>query len=161
MIIPEINNRIKQLVDYYANGKVLQFSKIIGVKQQTVNRLFNVDTRTGKYPLVTTEVLIAITEMLVEVSGTWLLTGRGSMLRDELATATLEPTIIYKSDPKDAELIAAKQLIIERDAELIDSLRRRIKELETQLLHNDTMVLPTAPAVDTPQVRGSQTLAKP
>lgn len=159
MDIPEINNRIRQLVDFYAKGKVLKFSEMIGVKQQTVNRLFNIDTRTGKYPVVTTDVLIAITEMLVDVNATWILTGRGSMLRDELAPPVAEPTILYKSDPKDAEIIKAKQMIIERDAELIISLRSKVKELEAKL-YDHTAGLHSAPAADTPSVGGCQTSAK-
>lgn len=105
MDIPEINIRIKQLVEHYANGKVARFAVIIGVKQQTVNRLFNIDTRTGKYPIVTTEVLVAITEMLVNVSIEWLITGRGNMLREE-KPAQAEKSTIIQNDPKDAEIIA-------------------------------------------------------
>ena len=85
----------------------------------------------------------------------WLLTGRGAMFRDEQPTATAEPTIIYKSDPKDAAIIADKQLIIERDAELIASLRDKIRELEAKL-SSKSVGLHSAPAVDTLSVGGNQ-----
>ena len=130
MNIPEINIRIRKLIDYYANGKVVKFSEMIGVKQQTVNRLFNLDTRTGKYPTVTTEILIAITEMFVDIRAEWLLIGKGEMLFTEIPEHTSTPQVIYKSDPKDAELISSKNEIIETQKELILSLKQRIKELE-------------------------------
>lgn len=130
MKIPDINTRIRQLVDYYASGKVIKFSEMINVKQQTINRLFNIDTRTGKYPTVTTEILIAITELLVDVDTKWLLIGRGDMLKTEIEERSVITEIIYKPDPKDAELISSKNEIIETQKELISTLKQRIKELE-------------------------------
>lgn len=99
--------------------------------------------------------LSKIIDTLPEVSCEWLLTGRGDMLRDEQQRQTQEPTIIYKSDPKDAAMIADKQLIIERDAELIASLRDKIRELEAKL-SSKSVGLHSAPAVDTLSVGGNQ-----
>lgn len=77
----------------------------------------------------------------------------------------LDKVPVYKCDPKDAiiaakdEVIVAKQMIIERDAELIASLRSKIKELEAQL-YDHSAGLHSAPAADTPSVGGCQTSAK-
>lgn len=68
-----------------------------------------------------------------DLSADWLLTGRGNMLHDEQTEQLQEPTIIYKSDPKDIEIIAAKDFIIQRDAELIASLQCRIRDLDNRL----------------------------
>lgn len=130
MEIPDINNRIRQLVDYYANGKVIRFSDLIGVKQQTINRLFNLDTRTGKYPVATTEILVAITEMLVDISADWLLIGRGEMLKPKTGKQNIVAEVMCKSDPRDAEIIAANKEIVETQKELISTLKQRINDLE-------------------------------
>lgn len=79
--IPEINKRIKELINHYTGGRVAPFSDMLnGVSQQKLNRLFNIDTRTGKYPLVTTDILVAITEKFVEVNSEWLLKGAAPMI---------------------------------------------------------------------------------
>lgn len=80
------------------------------------------------------------------------------LFRNQVTDFSEQP-VIYKSDPKDAEIIAAKQMIIERDAELIVSLRSKIKELEAQL-YDHSAGLHSAPAADTPSVGGCQTSAK-
>lgn len=79
VILPGINTRIRQLVDIYTNGSVKKFAGSINISQQTLNRLFNVDKRTGKYPTPTTDVLCGILEVYTEVDCRWLLTGKGEM----------------------------------------------------------------------------------
>ena len=81
--IPEINKRIKELINHYTGGRVAPFSELLnGVSQQKLNRLFNIDTRTGKYPLVTTDILVAITEKFVDINSEWLLKGVPPMIID-------------------------------------------------------------------------------
>ena len=96
MEIPKINQRIKQIIDFQTNGNVKKFSELISISQQTLNRLFNVDTRTNKYPIATTDILTSITEMFVDVNSEWLLTGKGEMLkekkRDNQITKIHKPT---------------------------------------------------------------------
>lgn len=83
MKIPEINKRIKQIIDFQTNGNVKKFAESIGIPQQTINRLFNIDTRTNKYPLATTEIITSITEMYVNINPSWLLNGKGEMIIKE------------------------------------------------------------------------------
>jgi len=84
MKLPELNKRIKQLIDFSTNGIVKKFAESIGLPQQTLNRLFVIDHRTGKYPLATTEILLKITEKY-DINACWLLNGEGEMLRNPTA----------------------------------------------------------------------------
>jgi phage repressor protein C with HTH and peptisase S24 domain len=84
MKMPEINQRIKQLIDFSTNGVVKKFAESVGLPQQTLNRLFVIDRRVGKYPLATTEVLQKILEKY-DINACWLLSGEGEMLRNPTA----------------------------------------------------------------------------
>lgn len=90
MEAPKINLRIKQIIDFKANGSVNKFAKTINIPQQTINRLFNLDTRTNKYPLATTEIIVSITELYVDINAEWLLTGRGKMVNSETTTVDVK-----------------------------------------------------------------------
>jgi hypothetical protein len=111
---PEINNRISQLIEYYSNNSVKKFAESIKIPQQTVNRLFNIDKRTNKYPVATTELLVAITEMYVDIDANWLLSGKGQMFREERPThipkqaniiELLPPEAFGPSAPSEREMI--------------------------------------------------------
>lgn len=145
-------SRIKEYLDYKGISN-RAFEMQFGFS----NGSFASQLKNGK--TIGVDRLENILNVYVDINVEWLLTGRGSMLRNELATTATEPTIIYKSDPKDAEIIKAKQMIIERDAELIVSLRSKVKELEAKL-YDHTAGLHSAPAADTPSVGGCQTSAK-
>lgn len=140
---------VQALVDKYTKGNKAQFANLLGVSAQTISAWITRKTFDA-------ELIYAKCSY---VSAVWLLTGRGDMLRNERHRQAQEPTIIYKSDPKDAAMIADKQLIIERDAELIASLRDKIKELEAKLT-SMSVGLHSAPAVDIPSVGGNQTSLK-
>lgn len=142
-----LKTRIKQIATHYGYS-TRKFEEICQLGRGNISNM-NEDGALGS------DKLSKIIDTLPEVSCEWLLTGRGDMLRDEQQRQTQEPTIIYKSDPKDAAIIADKQLIIERDAELIASLRDKIRELEAKL-SSKSVGLHSAPAVDTLSVGGNQ-----
>lgn len=125
MEIPKINERILQLIDYYTNRSVKKFAESIKIPQQTLNRLFNIDTRTKKYPVATTEILVAITEMYVDVDANWLLTGRGAMLMTQQSAVD---TAVY-SETTTERLFA---IIKEKDSK-IEEQARAIGRLEGQV----------------------------
>lgn len=83
MDYPVENQRIKIIIDTFCDGNELLFSKEIGVSQPRINRLFNIDNRSGKYPLPSLEIIQSIINKFVNVSSEWLLSGRGKMLKDE------------------------------------------------------------------------------
>jgi hypothetical protein len=80
MNLPENNYRIKQVVDYKTGGNVSKFAELIGTSQQKLNRVFKIDTRTGKFPTVPSDIISRITELFVDINPSWLLTGEGEML---------------------------------------------------------------------------------
>lgn len=78
--LPGLNSRIKDIVQKYSNGNVALFSTTLpNITQQRLNRIFNLDTRTKKYPSVPDDILISIADVYSNVNLDWLLTGRGEM----------------------------------------------------------------------------------
>lgn len=57
---PLPTRRIFGLIIKEANGNVSKFADMIGMAQQNINRLFNVDPRSGKYPEVSPRIKEAI-----------------------------------------------------------------------------------------------------
>jgi hypothetical protein len=78
--LPPINSRIKQVIDKYALGNVANFSRMIDVGHQNINRIFNIDSRSAKYPQPSSQILNSIKIKLPQVDYVWLLTGHGSMI---------------------------------------------------------------------------------
>jgi hypothetical protein bfra3_16308 len=92
--LPIENQRVKNVIDFTTKGNVLQFSKEIGISQPRINRLFSIDTRSGKYPLVSFEIVQAIINKFVNINAEWLLTGEGEMLKSDNNTpAVAEPQL--------------------------------------------------------------------
>ena len=60
--MPYANQKLLELIDIHADGRVQKFAKMVGLSQQRINRLFNRDTRSGQYPRMTEEVKTAIIE---------------------------------------------------------------------------------------------------
>lgn len=139
MEMPKINERVLQLVDYYTDRSVRKFAESIKIPQQTVNRLFNIDTRTGKYPVVTTEILVAITEMYVDVDANWLLVGRGDRFFNEISATTTDGSTI---EDKLLSLLKEKDAEIKEQAKTIGRLEERVDVLSKKSI--DTTVAPGA-----------------
>lgn len=94
MLLPVENQRIKNVIDKYCDGNELRFSKEIGISQPRINRLFSLDPRSGKYPLVSFEIIQAIINKYINLSAEWLISGRGEA---EVKTMIVnEPESVYK-----------------------------------------------------------------
>ncbi|MEA5128511.1 MAG: hypothetical protein VB074_10020 [Proteiniphilum sp.] len=116
MEIPKINARIMQIINYKSNGNRKKFSETIGISQQSINRLFNIDSRTGKYPVATTEIIMAISEMFVDINTRWLLTGVGTMLQ---ADNLQESQLLYQLIEEIKDLSAENALLKKDNSELL------------------------------------------
>ncbi|MCL1640064.1 hypothetical protein CMU09_17995 [Elizabethkingia anophelis] len=98
--IPAINKRIKDLVNFKSNGNVSRFSELLNVVPQKINRLFNKDTRTDKYPdPLKTDILDRIENTFSDVNKIWLRTGEGEMISME--GKELDPNYSIPSRRKD------------------------------------------------------------
>lgn len=83
MELPELNNRIKEVVEYFTQGNVKAFAgQLANISQQRLDRIFKLDTRTGKFPSVPDDVLVEISKKFPEINLVWLLTGTGSMFTE-------------------------------------------------------------------------------
>lgn len=72
--MPLPNRKIYDLVCEKTDGNVRVFADILGIKQQTLNRIFNRDPRNGKYPSVSDEIKAALKSKL-GLDELWLFSG--------------------------------------------------------------------------------------
>ncbi len=84
----------------------------------------------------------------VGVNFHWLLTGEGEMLNSDNDERHIESEVIYKCDPKDAEIIASYKDTIETQKDLIASLKQRIKDLECGRSRTKSSVFHSAQSAD-------------
>lgn len=88
--LPEMNNRIRLLIDKFANGNVKKFAEALdNISQQRLNRIFLKDKRTGKFPGIPEEIITAIPKKF-PVNTVWLLTGEGNMILSDETAGYLE-----------------------------------------------------------------------
>lgn len=137
MPLPDINGRVKKLVDTYAKGSVKKFSEIIQLSSsQKLNRVFNLDKRNGEYPDVSSDIIISIANKISDVNIDWLLTGRGSMLKDEGVELKGEqnPPVDNFSEPSVYyNMYKEERNKVESQAEQIGALKQTIRQLEEKI----------------------------
>jgi hypothetical protein len=137
-MLPDLNKRVLKVIEYKTNRNVNKFSEFIGIKQQSVNRLFSIDSRTGKYPTPTTELFVAIFEKIPEINPNWLLIGKGEMLCDELPKTIDEKKPFGKIPPNvDVELLLSKNRALE---ELCEKQKTEIDQLKTIIASKDEVI---------------------
>ncbi|MFB6456549.1 hypothetical protein ACE38W_14860 [Chitinophaga sp. Hz27] len=88
--MPELNERVKKVVGHFADGNVSMFVKMLNevdlgtdISQQKFNRIFNIDSRTNKFPGVPVSVAGAILQRFKTISPEWLYEGKGTMEKEE------------------------------------------------------------------------------
>ncbi|WP_294185088.1 hypothetical protein [uncultured Sphingobacterium sp.] len=89
-----IAQRINFLINHYTKGNVSHFATLLGFNKQTLNRIFNPDLRSNKYPIPSTELILAICELYPEVRSEWLLLGNG----DPFSENSIETTVPSQSE---------------------------------------------------------------
>lgn len=96
MDIPSENQRIKTVIEKYCGGNELQFSKAIGISQPRINRLFSKDPRSDKYPMVSFDIVQSVINKFINISAEWLITGRGSIEKEDELNFVNESPSVYK-----------------------------------------------------------------
>lgn len=149
--LPAVNERVKRLVDLYANGSVKRFSEMIHLSSsQKLNRVFNLDKRNNEYPEVSSDILLSIANMFVDVNTEWLLTGKGDVLKTKSSqsqqtcdnnlisndknnnNSSINQTFITDIIDKFLATIKNKDEKITKQAEEIGMLKQTIKQLERE-----------------------------
>ncbi len=134
--IPDINLRIRQVIDIYANKSVTKFAKSVNISQQTLNRLFVIDKRTGKYPLATTDIIKKISE-LYDINATWILTGNGEMLEKSSQTNTQTITGDFNFQTNKSNDINNQNI----NSELINLLKDQIREKDKIISEKEQQII--------------------
>lgn len=142
--LPEINSRIKHLIDVYADGNVAEFVRQTGISShQVLNRIFNIDSRSGKYPKPSNDIISRIQHSFPEINANWLLTGKGSMQNppknpfSQMSETEIGESVskVLMEMYKKGEIYPAsiyEKAVSERDKR-IEELQRRIWELEKMI----------------------------
>lgn len=125
--LPPINQRVRKLIEHYAGGSVKLFSEQIELSNsQRLNRIFNLDKRNNEYPIVSSEVLIAIANMFSSVDINWILTGRGNMLiQEQPIKENMPDSIIYMVDKIDTQSKEIGRL--EKEVEMLQDKIQRLQ----------------------------------
>nr|DAI98650.1 MAG TPA: peptidase [Caudoviricetes sp.] len=80
--LPFANKKVYDLIQEKTNGNVKAFAESINVSQQSLNRIFCIDKRNGKYPSVSNE----IKQGIIDVYGKdeiWFITDKNELLTGE------------------------------------------------------------------------------
>lgn len=120
--MPYANQKLLELVDSQADGRVQKFAALIGLSQQRINRLFIRDTRNGQFPRMTDEIKTVVSnhfnlswDYFVEpldkkeyeqFSGNYNITDKGCI------TINQDVADIIESLPKEKLVILVKELIM-------------------------------------------------
>jgi len=83
MSLPIENQRLKDIMFFYAKNNISKFSNDIGISQPRISRLFIKDKRNGTYPKLSFEIVQSVINKFIDVNPEWLLTGSGSMLKSD------------------------------------------------------------------------------
>lgn len=127
-----IGERIKELVNHFANGNNSQFAKMVNVNEANIRSYYN-----GTLPKFDVLSNIATT---FEINCEWLLTGKGNMLIESgvenintsLKTVPLVENLTQSNETKDphtTELLIDK---IEAQAKTIGRLEYELEQLKNE-----------------------------
>lgn len=148
MDYPAINERVRKLVDKYANGSVRKFSKLIGLSSsQKLNRLFHLDQRNNKFPEPSLDIITSITNKFTELNTNWLLTGEGDMYQNS-DSINIHLTDHGVSTKGDGSSIYNKNRDVNVSEGAIELLKKEIASLEKQLAEKDRTIAMMQKVID-------------
>lgn len=93
MELPLINRKIQHLVETRANGSVSKFAEMTGMaSSQKLNRIFNLDKRSGKYPEPSFNIINKIANKFSDIDMNWLMSENKSELQANEISETYQLT---------------------------------------------------------------------
>jgi hypothetical protein len=126
--MPGPNERMKEIVRHYSDGNVKNFvTSLEDISHQTVNRIFNIDSRSGKYPGVSSDIIAAVAKAYPEIDINWLITGAGSMLR--------ENTLVETNREKDLDSKTTQNILFILAETVKDQAATRREQMELMKTH--------------------------
>jgi hypothetical protein len=142
-----ISIRVRSLINLYAKGSVKRFSEMIELSNsQKLNRVFNVDKRSGRYPDISADILLSIANMFPMISRDWLLTGKGEMLKPDGSSSPVVNNIAHEgtslmagrdisnvSLPKEESRESTTDTKKESNPTKISDIQPKISELEKRM----------------------------
>ena len=109
--------RLETLINYYTDGNKSKFSALLGVKPQTINTWLSRDTFDA-------DLIYAKCECL---SGDWLLSGEGEMLK--VSTPSDKPSVVSTIHARQSE-VSVTQTNGACQSELVAHLKSLLEEKE-------------------------------
>ena len=109
--------RLETLINYYTDGNKSKFSALLGVKPQTINTWLTRDTFDA-------DLIYAKCEFL---SGDWLLSGEGEMLK--VSTPSDKPSVVSTIHARQSE-VSVTQTNGACQSELVAHLKSLLEEKE-------------------------------
>ena len=109
--------RLESLINYFTDGNKSKFSALLGVKPQTINTWLTRDTFDA-------ELIYAKCERL---SGDWLLSGEGEMMKSDLPND--QPSVVSTIHARQSE-VSVTQTNGASQSELVAHLKSLLEEKE-------------------------------
>lgn len=120
--MPQPNRRLYDLVCEKSDGNVSVFADILGIKQQTLNRLFIPDPRSHKYPSISPKIVKALYEKM-GLDESWLYSSEEPK-NDQLPSYSI-PELL-------AEIRRLKSVKLPTDADKVMDIWLRFMENQRQ-----------------------------
>lgn len=139
--LPPLNARINSLVWHFSQGNVRDFiAKLEGISHQVLNRIFNIDSRNGEYPGVSSDIIAAVVKGYDGVNAEWLLTGNGTMLKSQLSNHNEERV----GGPKEltpGQVLSILARAYESQSKTIETQAAILKSIESKMAQEKTQAI--------------------
>lgn len=122
MPLPPLNARLKEQIALLSDNSVSKMAVRLNTTQQRLNRLFLVDERTNKYPIVPTDIIVAFLEAYPQIDARLFLLGQSQeQVQPDGAKVTYNDLkeMLEQCQARYAKLMTR----LERKEEELDSLR--------------------------------------
>ena len=115
MELPEINQRIKKLVDKHTNGNAAKFCRLVGISPSyKLTRLFSVEQRNNKFPEPSLDIIKQIASTL-DIDVNYLIFGEAKLTENVVNEEAKK--YLTKDDKLD--------IIIQQNDKILENLKKK------------------------------------